>query len=447
MKFNWITRTTLAAGTSLAVGLGLAACSRDYTAAYVYAVSSATGSVSAFAVDYQTGVLTQLSGSPFSSQLTNPTSVVASPTNKTIYVIGGTQNAEVEQYSIGSDGKIYAGNTYNITGTYPTGATVDPTGRFLYVTYTYETHVYNGTSNDYGPGHPGPGGITIFPINSDGTLGTPLNTNVGNNPVGIAVSIPTCTATPLLPGTTTGQIACNVLNSGTTANNGYENVFAFVLDQEGSTFSPGASPTLVTLVQNPTSGALTLTPQTTLSSSLKTYQGINAGVLPSAVAVDPTGRFVYFTDAAQNEAFGFTINYTTTGALTTMNVSNNPVATGLYPVAITIEPRGKYLYIANYNSNTVSSFSIDPASGNLGGTASVGNFAVSTAPSCVTVDPALGIYLYTSNRLDNSISGGKLLPNTGQLNAVPNTPFPTFNQPSCLVAVSNGSHASSILEQ
>jgi 6-phosphogluconolactonase len=445
MKFNRITRNALAAGMSLAVGLGLAACSRDYTAAYVYAVSSATGSVSAFAVDYQTGVLTQLSGSPFASQFSNPISVVAAPTNKTIYVIGGTQNAEVEQYSIGSDGKIYAGNTYNITGTYPTGATVDPAGKFLYVTYTYETHVYNGTSADYGPGHPGPGGVTVFAINSDGTLGTPTNTNVGNNPAGIAVSVATCTATPLLPGTTTGQIPCNVLGSGTTANNGYENVFAFVVDQEGSTFSPGAVPTLVTLVQNPTTGALSFTPQTT--ASLKTYQGVNAGVQPSAVVVDPTGRFLYFTDAAQNEAFGFTIAYTTTGTIAPMRVSNNPVATGLYPVAITIEPRGKYAYIANYNSNTVSSFSIDPASGNLGGTASVGNFAVSTAPSCVTVDPALGIYLYTSNRLDNSISGGKLLPNTGQLNAVPNTPFQTFSQPSCLVAVSNGSHASSILEQ
>jgi 6-phosphogluconolactonase len=443
MKFNRITRTTLAAGMSLAIGLGLAACSRDYTVGYVYATSSATGSISAFAIDYQTGVLTQLSGSPFASQLTNPSSIVAAPNGKTIYAIGGTQNSEVEQFSVGSDGKIYAGNTYNITGTYPTGATVDPAGKFLYVTYTYEISTYNGTANSYGPNNVGPGGITVFPINSDGTLGTASNVNVGNNPVGVAVSIPTCTATPLLPGTTTGQIACNVANSGTTANNGYENVFAYTLDQENSTFSPGAQPTLVSMVQNPTTGALTVI--TALNATLKTYQGVNAGTQPSALAVDPTGRFVYFTDQAQNEVFGFTIAYTTTGALTAM--IGNPFSTGLFPVAITIEPRGKYAYIANFNSNTVSSFSIDPATGQLGGTASVGNFAVSTGPTCVTVDPALGIYLYTSNKLDNSISGGKLSPNTGQLNAVPNTPFPTFSLPSCLVTVPNGSHSSSILAQ
>jgi 6-phosphogluconolactonase len=443
MKFNRITRTTLAAGMSLAVGLGLAACSRDYTAAYVYATSAATGSISAFAVDYQTGVLTQLSGSPFTSQLTNPTSIVAAPNGKTIYAIGGTQDSEVEQYSIGSDGKIYAGNTYNITGTYPTGATVDPAGKFLYVTYTYELNTYNGTSNSYGPNNVGPGGITVFPINADGTLGTALNVNVGNNPVGIAVSIPTCTATPVLSGTTTGQIPCNVTNSGTTANNGYENIFAYTLDQENSTFSPNAQPTLVSMVQNPTTGALTiLTPYV---AALKTYQGVNAGVQPSAVVVDPTGRFVYFTDQAQNEVFGFTINYTTNGVLNPM--TRNPTSTGLYPVAMTIDPRGKYAYIANFNSNTISSYSIDPATGSLGGTASVGNFAVSTGPTCVTIEPALGIYLYTSNRLDNSISGGKLSPNTGQLNSVPNTPFPTFSLPSCLVAVPNGSHSSSILSQ
>ena len=65
MKFNTINSTAKAALLSLAIGLGTVACSRDYTAAYVYSVSNSTGQVSAFAVDYQSGVLTQISGSPF----------------------------------------------------------------------------------------------------------------------------------------------------------------------------------------------------------------------------------------------------------------------------------------------------------------------------------------------------------------------------------------------
>jgi 6-phosphogluconolactonase (cycloisomerase 2 family) len=437
MKFNRITRTAKAVGISLAIGLGLVACSRDYTCAYVYTISDSTGSISAFAVDYQSGVLTQISGSPFTGQASNPVTVVAAPNGKTIYVVGGSQNPIVTPYSVGSDGKLYGGTTVNITGSYATGATIDPTGTHLYVTYTYEIPPYSGGPT-YGPTFVGPGGVTIFPINSDGSLGTPSNVNVGNNPVGIAVSVPTCTATPALPGTTPGAVACTPSGGGS----GYENVFAYVLDQEGSTYSLGAQPTLVGFVQNPTTGALTVLGDTPYIPTLKTYQGQNAGVKPSAVAIDPTGRYVYFVDEAQNLGYGYEISYTTTGYTTPL--VTNPFSTGLYPVAITIEPRGKYVYVANYNSNTISSYSLNAANGSLGGSAAVGNFSVSTGPTCVTVEPALGEYLFTSNRLDNSISGGKLNVDTGQLNAVPNTPFPTVNLPTCIIAVPNGSHASQI---
>jgi 6-phosphogluconolactonase (cycloisomerase 2 family) len=441
MKFNRITRTAKAVGISLAIGLGLVACSRDYTCAYVYAISGATGSISAFAVDYQSGVLTQLSGSPFTGQATNPSTLIASPNGKTIYVVGGTQNAVVTNYSVGSDGKIYGGSTYNITGSYPTAAAIDSTGKHLYITYTYEIPPYSGGPT-YGPTLVGPGGVTIFPINPDGTLGTPSNVNVGNNPVGIVVGVPNCTATPALPSTTTGAVPCTLSGGGS----GYENVFAYVVDQEGSTYSAGAQPTLVGFVQNPTTGALTVLGDTPYNSTLKTYQSVGtaalAGVKPSAVAIDPTGRYVYVVDEAQNLGYGYQISYLATGYTTPL--VSNPFTTGLYPVAITIEPRGKYVYVANYNSNTVSSYSLTSATGALGGSAAVGNFAVSTGPTCVSVEPALGVYLFTSNRLDNSISGGKLSPETGQVNSVPNTPFPTFNLPNCVVAVPNGSHSSQL---
>jgi 6-phosphogluconolactonase (cycloisomerase 2 family) len=91
MKFHSIVRSGFAAVTSLALALGLASCSRDYTVAYVYSVSAANGTVSAYAVDYQDGVLTQLNGSPFATQLSNPTTLITAPSGKFLYVIGGTQ--------------------------------------------------------------------------------------------------------------------------------------------------------------------------------------------------------------------------------------------------------------------------------------------------------------------------------------------------------------------
>jgi 6-phosphogluconolactonase len=402
MKFNAMIRTALTGAASLALGLGTTSCSRDYVAAYVYSTSSANGTISGFAVDYQSGVLTPLSGSPFSSQLTNPTTLVPAPSGKYLYVIGGTQNAEVEEFSIGTDGKLYGQNTYNITGTYPTAAAIDSTGTFLYVTYTYQI--------GYGPANPGPGGVSIFKINADSSLGTPTNLNVGNRPIGIAVTVPVPTSA---------------------------NVYAYVVDQENS---PNAS--VIGFQQNRTTGALTLATGSACSGTPTVCTGYHSGVTPSAIAVDPTGRYAYVTDKTSNQILGYQIS--ATGGNLTPLVSS-PYGTGLYPVSITVDPRGKYVYTANYNANTISAYSLVSADGSLGGAAAVGNSATATGPTCVTIEPALGIYLYTSNYLDNSITGAQLSPNTGSLSAVPNTPFPVGSLPSCITSVANGSHASSLV--
>lgn len=427
MKFNTITRTAMAAAVSLALGLGTVACSRDYTAAYVYSVSAAAGTVAAFAVDYQSGVLTQISGSPFATNLTNPSTVISAPNGKTIYVLGGSQNASVEVMTVGTDGKLYGQTTPNITGTVPTAAEIDSTGNYLYVTYTYQ--------NGYDPASPGPGGISIFKINSDGSLGTPTNVNVGNNPVAIAVSAPTCTATPA-NGQTTGSPTCVTLGSTGTTNNGYENVFVYVVDAE----TAPNKPTILGFAQNTTDGSLSLLSGTNGA----TFQGVAVGEAPSSIAIDPTAKYVYVTDRLENEIFGYQIATTTTGNLTPL--VSSPFATGLYPVSITIEPRGKYVYVANYNASTVSSYSLNLANGSLGASAG-GTFATTTNPSCVTVEPALGIYLYTSDYTDASIAAGQLSPDTGVITGVANSPFPTGSLPTCLTSVANGSHSIQLVTQ
>lgn len=422
MKFTSFFRSSLAAATSLALGLGTTACSRDYTAAYVYATSASTGSVSAYAVDYQSGILTQISGSPFAGQVgANPVTLVADSTNENLYVIGGTQSSAVEWFKIGTDGKLYGQSTKNISpdGSYPTAAAISPDNKYLYVLFQYQS--------PYTPANPGPGGITVFSLNTGGGINQIVNAPsgkdyypVGNNPVGIAVSQPTATNTGVPGG----------------------NVYLYVLDQEGSTASPTAQPTVMGFQEVESSSSVTLSLLSGTVSSLGTYQGTNAGVTPSAIAIDPTSRYVYVTDKAANEIYSYQLGNPNNGNLTALT-SSGTQQTGLYPVSVVVDPRGKYVYTANYNSNTVSAFAINTATGSLGGTAT-GNFTTATGPTCVTIDPALGVYVYTSNYLDSSISAAKLSPNTGQLTAVANTPFVSAAEPSCVVSVANGSHASSI---
>ena len=422
MSLKNIVRSAAVGGASLALALGLTACSRDYTVAWVYAVSASNGSISAYGVDYETGILNQIAGSPFTTPFTNPVRVIAAPNNKFIYVIGGSQNAQVEEFSVGTDGKLYGEHTYNLTGTYPTNATVDTTGTFLYIAYTYQA--------GYSPASPGPGGLTIFPINSDNSLGTAINQNVGNNPVGIALATPVCV--PAAAAVIASNTACS------TVSGGINNIYAYVLDQEAAL----AKPTVVGYAQNTSTGALTLLSGSAYNTSLKTYQGSSAGVVPSAIAVDGTTRYVYVTDQQQNEVLGYQIARSTTGNLTPL--SGSPFNTGQFPVDVKIDPRADYVYTANFNSSSVSSFAINQATGNLS-TVAGGNFATSTFPSCITIEPALGQFFYTSNYRDGSISGATLNPNTGALTSVADTPFPTAALPSCLTSVANGEHASVVL--
>lgn len=402
----------MAAGLSAAIGLGTTACSRDYVSDYVYTVSASSGNINGFAVDYQTGILTQITGSPFQTGFTRETAVVASPDGKFLYVLSGSEDSKVIEFGIGTDGKLYGQHTYSLTGTYPTGMAMDKAGKFLYITFQYQP--------GFTPASPGPGGITIFPIKSDNTLDNPVSVNgtpyvpVGNNPVSITV-------TPAI------------------TNNGQQSVFVYVVDQENASNAASASnATLLGFSQNTSTGALTPLSSTTFDPTLKTWQGISAGVAPSAVIADPTGRFVYVTDQTSNQIYGYTVN-SSTGNLTAL--TSSPWGTGLFPVSITIDPRGKYLYTTNFNSGTVSSYAIDPANGSLSSVAGANAFATDTRPTCVTIDPALGIYLYTSNYLAGTVSAGQLSPNTGALTGVANSPFTVSALPACIISVPNGAHS------
>jgi 6-phosphogluconolactonase (cycloisomerase 2 family) len=161
-------------------------------------------------------------------------------------------------------------------------------------------------------------------------------------------------------------------------------------------------------------------------------------VVPSAIAEEPTSRFLYVTDQASNQLIGYAV--APSGSLTAM--VNGPFNTGLYPANLTIDPTGKLIYVVNYNGSSIQGYMIDSTTGTPSG--AVGAYATPTGagPICVTIDPAVGTFLYTADNLDNTITGERLSPNTGGLNGVQNSPFGGSGQPTCLISVAAGSHAS-----
>jgi 6-phosphogluconolactonase len=399
MRLNEMSRIAKASIVSLAIVLGMSACTRDYTVAYVYmtAAKSNPGVIDQYAVDYDSGSLTTI-GTPINAGV-DPTALIPSPNGLFIYVVNHLDPTNpVQEFAVQSNGSLVLKNSYKINGSNPTALAIDPAGKFLYVTFTYQTG-YSATT-------PGPGGVAIFPVNSDNSLGAVSTVNVGNNPVGVTVS--------------------------------FFNGFVYVLDQE---VSPNA--TILGFSENTSTGALTALPGTTITTVAgKTVAtGYPAGVVPSAIDEEPTARFVYVTDEAANQLIGYVVQ--SNGSLVPM--VNGPFSTGLFPVSLTIDPRGRLLYVVNYNANTVEGYAIDTATGTPSGAVGAFGTTVGTAPSCVAIDPALGVFLYTSNNLDNTVSAERLTPGTGGLNGVQNSPFLGSGTPTCLTVVANGAHATELI--
>jgi 6-phosphogluconolactonase (cycloisomerase 2 family) len=392
MNLHKISRLAKASIVTLAMVLGLSSCTLDYVVGYVYMTTNKNnpGLINQYSIDFQSGALAQI-GTPIASG-NNPVRLLSDPTGKFVYVIS-QGDSKVTEFAVQSDGTLAMKNSYT-TGNTPTALAIDPQGKFLYVTFKYQA------------GASGPGGVSIFPVNSDNSLGTALTQNLGNNPAAVSVS--------------------------------YFNHYVYVVDQETS---PNAK--ILGFSQNTSTGALTPLPGTTITGSgaSTVTTGYASGVVPSAIAEDLTARFVYVTDQAANQLIGYTVQ--PNGSLVPM--VNGPFQTGLFPVAITTDPTGKLLYIVNYNSNTVQGYAIDLATGTPSGAVGAFATALGAGPTCVAIDPALGTFLYTSDSLDNTVTAERLTPNTGGLAGVQNSPFPGSGQPTCLTVVPNGAHASQVI--
>jgi 6-phosphogluconolactonase (cycloisomerase 2 family) len=392
-----MSRIAKASIVSLATVLGLSACTRDYTVAFVYMTTAKSnpGVINQYAVDFKSGSLTTIGTAVAAGN--DPVAQVASPSGLFIYVVNRLDST-VQEFAVQGDGSLVSKNVYKINGTLPTSVAIDPAGAFLYVTFTYQT--------GYSATNPGPGGVAIFPVNPDNSLGTVSTVNVGNNPVGVTVS--------------------------------YYNHFVYVLDQE-----PSPNATILGFSQNATTGALTPLPGTVISTVAgKTVAtGYAAGVVPSAIDEEPTARFLYVTDQAANQLIGYVVQ--SNGSLVPM--VNGPFSTGLFPVNLTIDPRGRLLYVVNYNANTVQGYAIDTATGTPSGAVGAFATAVGTGPTSVAIDPALGIYLYTANNLDATVSGEQLTPGTGGLTGIENSPFPGSGTPTSVTVVANGAHATELI--
>ena len=401
MKFSKLSQLFLVSMIGLAVASLLTAC-QIVTIDYVFVASSSgsgtssAGQIQTFDADSQTGAL-RIGHPAVPSGGSNPVSMAVTSDFANLYV-ANAGNSSVVHFALDGNGVLTQKDTVTASST-PVSIAVNAAMTYLFVV--------SGTTSAT---------LTAYPLSS-GAIGTVS--------AQAPLTVPGYSGDTIVP---TGVIAL-------ANNNG---VYVTAYDQ--SAYNPGgtapstANPGWIFGFTAGSGGALT-----PLAGS-----PWKAGIKPSALAADPTSRFLYATDFASNQLIGYTIQ---SGGVLNFLI-NGPFKAGNEPSAVTIDPRGKYIYVSNALDSSVAGYVIDLATGTPSGAINVTGSQVNatdTQPVAVVVDAALARFVYTANHLGNSVSGFKMNPDTGAIEPAQATPYPAGASPTALVSVPHGNHALQVI--
>jgi 6-phosphogluconolactonase (cycloisomerase 2 family) len=386
---NGVTGALTSVGADVPAGTAPYSVTVDSSGKFAYVANFTSNNISAYSINGDTGVLTSLGTVPAG---TNPYIVTVDPSGKFAYVSNYGSN-NVSAYSINATtGALTAvsGSPF-AAGTAPFGVTVDPSGKFVYVE--------NTLSND----------VSSYGLNTTTGALTSLTKVAGRNNNSVLAMVRGTAAVSYIP------------------------KFAYAANFSSSTISQYSI--------NSTTGTLT-----------SAGADVAAGTNPYSVAVSPSAKFAYVANVATNDISIFKVN-ATSGVLSSIatlgipGIGGNPgvpgivgtVSAGTGPVAVTVDPSGKFVYVANSTSGDVSVYSVNATTGELTqlacGTAAVcnvtiipatavtpaitipgANFLAGVSPSAITVDPT-GQFVYVTNGGGN-ISAYSINTTTGALTSL-----------------------------
>lgn len=367
---------------------------------FAYAPNLNSGNVSVFNVDPVSGWLDRRTPASCGA---GPHKIAIDPAGHFLYVSNrGTDEIYVFEIDP-TTGDLTQTSAPFATGIQPTDVKFDRTGKFLFVTARGQNVTGAGSS------------ISSFTVDAvTGALtptGAPLLLN-GERPMAMALDPlnPVIYITleidrlvaPIYFDEVTGVVSLPV--PATVAPTGVLPVsiamhptghFAYIANQ--------GDHTLKAYTVNPTTFALTL---------LATY---GAGTAPTAVTVDTTGKFLNVVAKTSGEVLSYAIDFAT-GELTATGSKLVRGAPNDFALLLGDRPTKtmpRFVHVAGVTSGDVTTFRVDPANGALTQVASI---LTGDSPSAIAIDPRHR-YAWVSNADSNSISIFDIDAATGSLSA------------------------------
>ena len=403
----------------LAAGL-LSACG-TLTTDFVFVTSAKAagtnsyGEIDIFEINSDSGKMRQIPASPVPSGGRNPVAETVSADYSNLFVVNRDDNTLV-QFVIGSDGKLYPTSTINTPGIYPIALTMNSS--YLFVADTYQPLA---TCSSVAPCS---GSVSVLPVTAASgstamSLGTAI-TNAGNGkqywPLNLTTSGQSShVITPTAVTVSGSYVFVSAYDATPSTTVGY--IFAYSVLSSGVSTSPAGTTCAALPSGTTTYPAGTLCPVT--------GSPFVAGVKPSSLSVDGSGKYLYAADATGNSVLGFSIS---NGILTA--VSGSPWAAGNAPSSIVVDPAYNYLYVANGTDSNVTGYSI--SNGQL---TRVATYATGSNPVAIGIDPSKHHFLYTANFLSSNVSGWKMDTTDGTLLVSQGSPFTSNANPTAVAAV------------
>ncbi len=347
----------------LASIVGLGGCGKN-SSHYVYAAIPAASQLAVFREDPYSGVLTQLSTSPYTVG-SGAQSVVIHPSGKYLYVANSGQGEnDVSLFDINSDGTVTEVYPRAPVGTLPFLLAMDPAGSYLYVA--------NALSNN----------ISVFSIaGGSGALtpvtGSPFQINLSPKSMQLApsgnflyVSAPSSpTGVIAVFGVTAGVLSSSPVGLTSTADTDPSDI---AINPAGSyLYTANSTTSSISIYSIAASGVLTEVPQSPLADNYKS---------PVALIVDATGSYLYVANQGSDNIATYSI---TAGTGFPVVITDSPFGSENQPSFLAADPNGKYLFVGNQTgSAAIQAFGV--SSGSLN---SIASYSVGNSPTSIAVLP------------------------------------------------------------
>jgi 6-phosphogluconolactonase (cycloisomerase 2 family) len=364
-------------------GLSLSCGNSSYKATApdqnAYVTLPALGSVLLLHINGATGAITQGAQTP-TTENTSPTGLALLPSKKFLYAINSRADT-ISIFNVASDGTLtLSGTPGPAGGSSPSEAVIDPTGKYLLVTNKL-TNTVSVFSIDAGSGALTPVAASPVPANTGPAeiLITPSGkfVYVTNPGIGMITAFTFSSSDGMLTQLANSPFSSLPGGGGEAfglAVNGSEQ-FLYVTNPSASNPPPNAA-TIGNI------SAFSIAPSTaSIPGALTRLQGspftVATGVGPSAITVDPGGKFVYATTTGSSSSIWCFAITPTTGQL--VAATNSPFSLSAGGLFALFDPTGNYFYIGTQVGNGIAGYTYNPSTG--APTAIAGSpFSTGTAP-------------------------------------------------------------------